>query len=208
MDITYFGKLAVLLNNFYCEAGTSYRVRAAVLSAGGSVVYSNWLTIPSRVGAGTEQYFLHGFNELDWPPAPALGPWVTETNWGSYLLSSLVLFFERLSGAGFVYGDWIQLAKADEFIAVFNNPTDKLDDTEKLIVDVMSEYVISESAGSMLTPWDKIGSRLADLVLLKRMDHRLRFIFWDEALDSYDARSTYDITLKGYWCTIYPFGET
>lgn len=158
----------------------------------------------------------HQFNELTIPPfeiqehitdvsTPSISAYVQYIYWRPY--------FERLSGTGDLHIDWILLARADDWVGVFNTTEDPGDlnfvgnGDPYLEIDAVSGLAHSKKAttDAVWGLWKSTGSAISDLVLRSSEDTRLRFIFGHSFFVPYSALSEFLITITGVHATIYPF---
>lgn len=206
----FFGKITPILVNCWSDNGSSYRARFRMASGltGSIVVYSNWVTVPARTTG--EEFVLYTFTELDFPPSPWPPEWVADASWGARFSNTVLkLEVDQISGSGYVNLDWLFVASSHDFISVFEAGSGAdLVTGSRMWIDPFNQAAYTENASGNYyrhDHWFKYGSPYERMIMGKGYDHRLRFVFWRDADDTYVRTAAHTITIYGLHLTIFPF---
>jgi len=165
---------------------------------------------------GTAWSIFYQFNEFVMPPfnvqrhitdtsTPSISTYISEMGW--------YIYFERLSGTGNLWLDWVLFARADDWINVFNSTTIgnnaaiAHNGSKYLEVDALSSGVwLKEDTNDAVDAlWESVGPPVSSLVFRSSEDSRLRFINVGNDGYPYDGLFESLVTITGVHATIYPF---
>jgi hypothetical protein len=214
MDSTYFGNISAIIVA-RTPTGTSYTCRLGLVNDVSSV-YNVFAPNTIEIDTDNAWTIFYGFGELRFPmspppkhlddsSSPTVGAFMTR-NW------SMAFDFVRTGGAGNIELDYVVIAKADEFIAMFDPKFgDRLVVDDELVIDAHSGHAraVDPDPNFHLSTVEKFGSPLSDLICMKGHDYRFRvFCMSSDSPDVITQAYDFDVQIDGVYATIYPFEES
>jgi len=201
MDRTYTGKITPIL--LARVTGGSYYVKVAVAGVVSNQINSKTLTV-----SDTDWRF-YIFDELDFPPF-VIPDSIQEADVGDFMANvELKVSVTQISAGDFQFV-WLWIPVSTRWIAKLESDgsSGQITQYDRLSIDAFTQQVYRFSNPS--TPefeyaWRKYGVNWAKFILRKGFDSRVRILCQDD--DVYDMDFVSDITLAGYYLTVYPFEE-
>lgn len=209
LDRTYLGKITPMIVA-RSDGSTSFQpgvniYLGIVNGASQTVTINASVTLPST-------WAMIAFPEIDIPLIPTLERY-SESEVGSLVHGHTIkVLANKISGTGALEVDYMVIAKASEWIAMFDSEKD-IDSNLTVIIDSTEKTSLLDNTTSFeIYALAKQGSRYEDLILRSGFDYRIRFLFIGSNIASsayhYYHDTTADVTVKGLYATVYPFEES
>jgi hypothetical protein len=233
-DSTYLGHVTPIISARTSSSGTTYsiivRLRRYLMEGIIETILGSKSDAAWYISNAALWCLLHGFGEIDMPgiPIPDYITDDTSPTIGEYIKGQVSapapvdgiiveLYATRTGGSGSLQVDWLCLAKADEFIVKGQSQqrTGYVDDDGYhlefgALSDGFAVLYNDPTPDRLKCTWQKYGMPMRGFILLKGFDHRLRFItayYYDDPPETRPI-STFDVTIKGIYGTVFPFEES